>query len=434
MKIGLFGNMNNMLYQVARYLSDEGHQCTLHLLEEFDHFLPSADTYIEDTRVAIKQLDWTKGNFDNLLPSELVNVIQGYDFYIGTDIAPAVFFKAGYYLDIFVPHGSDLYEYPFPPFNNKVPQLWELKNYFLGKYQFQGIRASTCVSMDPSEDVFEVPLNKIKSEPYNRIMTSPFLYFHQYKNGYELQSNSIQDFKLLREKYHLIVWQHISQDWSDRGYYKINKGNDILIKGFSEYLSASNYKESALLILVEYGTDIEKSKDYILELGIELNVKWVPKMLRKDIMAALSQVDFGVGELGIRRWYSYCSIFEYMLAGLPTIHHRDDDFYGSKDFDLYPMIDASSSETIKQIFLDFDSNKTKYKKMGSDSRLWVETSLLRSMKGFHAQINNKTVNNQIKNFDVKVKEMKSDFEYLKFSLLNRYYIFKQSLKGILTNN
>lgn len=45
MKVARVGNMNHMLFQIQRYLVDEGHDVTLFLLEEFDHFLPSADTY-----------------------------------------------------------------------------------------------------------------------------------------------------------------------------------------------------------------------------------------------------------------------------------------------------------------------------------------------------------------------------------------------------
>jgi hypothetical protein len=431
MRIGLFGNMNNMLYQVARYLSDAGHQCTLHLLEEFDHFLPSADTYIEDTRVAIKQLNWTKDNFDNLSSSDLVNTIQGYDFYIGTDITPAVFFKAGYYLDIFAPHGSDLYEYPFPPFNNKVPQPWELKNYFFGKYQFQGIKASTCVSMDPSEDVFELPLKTIKMDAFDRISTSPFLYVKQYEKGFENSSSQIETFKALRAQYDLIIWQHISQDWSDRGPFKINKGNNVLIKAFSDYLALSKNKDKALLILLEYGGDVEKSKIYAQSLGIETNIRWQKKMLRKDIMAALTQVDFGVGELGERRWYSYGSIFEYMQASLPTIHHRDDAFYKTNGYELYPMIDADSTNIITQTFLDFEQNKDKYRSIGTDAKMWVERNFHHSVSSFVTQINKKKDSNSIPGFKNKALRMKLDFEYIKYSNLNQYYNLKQSIKSLV---
>jgi hypothetical protein len=312
-----------------------------------------------------------------------------------------------------------------------VPQLWELKNYFLGKYQFQGIRASTCVSMDPSEDVFELPLKTIKTDAYDRISTSPFLYVKQYEKGFENSSSQIETFKALRAQYDLIIWQHISQDWSDRGPFKINKGNNVLIKAFSDYLGLSKNKDKALLILLEYGGDVEKSKAYVKSLGIETNVRWQKKMLRKDIMAALTQVDFGVGELGERRWYSYGSIFEYMQASLPTIHHRDDAFYKAKGYDLYPMIDADSECIITQTFLDFEQNRDKYITIKANAKIWVEKNFHHSVSSFVTQINKKKSSNLILDFKNKALRMKLDFEYIKYSQLQGYYHLKQGAKKLI---
>jgi hypothetical protein len=429
MKIALFGNMNNMLFQVARYLRDEKHQCTLFLFEEHDHFLPAKDSYVEEKEIEIKQLNWKRDNTDAVSKSEIRNIIEGFDFYIGTDISPAYFFKAGYKLDIFCPHGSDLFEFPFPPFINETPQLWELTNYFFGKLQYNGIKETICISMDPSEDIFEIPLKKIKETLFERILCNPFLYKNQYIADFENNSIRINEFKELRKKYDLIIWQHISQDWSDRGPYKINKGNHILIKGFSDFIEKSIHKNKAILVLLEYGGDVQKSKDYIKELGIEDFVLWLPKMLRKDIMAALTQVDFGVGELGYRRWFSYCSIFEYMQAGLPTIHHRDDDFYKSKGFDLYPMIDANHPEIITQTFLDFEVNKEKYKKIGSEARVWTENYFEKCMTAFFNQINKKSNYNLIENYWLKRLKVKCNVEYFKFSALFFYYKTKLVAKS-----
>jgi hypothetical protein len=431
MNIALFGNMNNMLYQVARYLTDANHTCKLFLFEEFDHFLPSADYPNNGREIEVVQTDWKRDSIDQFSKVEIQKVIDGFEFYIGTDIAPAYFFKAGRKLDIHYPHGSDLYEFPFPPFVNKRLQQWELKNYFFSKYQFNGIKEAVCISLDPSEEDYEKPLKIIKGTQFNRIPSAPFLFSAQYKTGFENLSLRIEEFKKLRAKYDLIIWQHISQDWSDRGPYKINKGNDILIKGFSDFLRKSKNKDKSLLILLEYGGDVEKSKTYIQTLGIEKNVLWLSKMLRKDIMAALTQVDFGVGELGYRRWFSYSSIFEYLQAGLPGIHHRDDAFYKAKGFDLYPMIDADKSEILTNTFIDFESNKDKYKEMGLAARKWTENYFLKSMEGFFNQIKNKTGDNQVANFANKNRKMKLDIEYIKYTQLNQFYNLKQSIKSLV---
>jgi hypothetical protein len=431
MKIGLFGNMNNMLFQVARYLRDANYDCTLFLFEEFEHFLPNSDVYDDEPKIKVVQLPWKKDNLEKTSSDVIAAAIKGFDYYIGTDIAPAFFFKAGYKLDIFYPHGSDLYEFPFPPFVNKVPMMWELENYFFGQYQFQGIHVAECIALDPSEEVYEKPLSKIKGNNFKRIGSAPFLYKHQYTNGYEQLSDQYSRFKTIRSQYDLILWQHISQDWSDRGPFKINKGNGILIRGFADYIKQSPKADKAILILLEYGGDVEKSKAYIASLGISKQVMWISKMWRKDIMAALTQVDFGVGELGYRRWYSYSSIFEYMQGALPIIHHRDDAYYRDKGFELYPMLDARESETITKVLLDFDSNPDKYKQIGKTSRLWVERDFEQRMQAFLDQIKSKSYGNEIQNHTSNMRRMKWNGLYISYSGLASYYKLKGKIRTLV---
>jgi hypothetical protein len=59
-KIGLFNNMNNMNFCLARYLRDAGYDVTLFLLNEYSYFLPQNDTYDAEDLKMIKELDWYK--------------------------------------------------------------------------------------------------------------------------------------------------------------------------------------------------------------------------------------------------------------------------------------------------------------------------------------------------------------------------------------
>ena len=53
--------MNNMIFPIARYIRDEGHQVTLFLLDEYDEYDPSADTdYID---IEIIRLGWNENSF-----------------------------------------------------------------------------------------------------------------------------------------------------------------------------------------------------------------------------------------------------------------------------------------------------------------------------------------------------------------------------------
>ncbi len=372
MKIACLGNMNNMTFQIGRYLLDEKHDVTFFLFEEFDHFLPQADTYEDVSNYKIVNLNWSRENYFEYSSNEICEKVKGFDFYIGTDIAPAFFFKAGLRLDVFFPHGNDLYDYAFPKYKNTPPQLWEIKLFITGKAQFEGIKKANYFSMDLSEEVNETPLKIIRGQKGKRVDGPPFLYLPQYDSelfNKKRPKNALSD---IRNNYKFIVFQHSSQDWSSRGPYKINKGNNVLINAFAAYLKKGENKNDSLLVLVEYGTDVEKSKELIKELGIASNVKWLPKMFRKDIMAAISECDICVGELGPRFWFSYSCICEFIAMKKPVIHHRNDAHYKKLGLELYPMVDASTAEEVCSAFENYRKDPAPFRKMGEEASEWLQ--------------------------------------------------------------
>ncbi len=389
MKIACLGNMNNVMFQIGRYLLDEKHEVTFFLFDEFDHFLPEADAYDDVTKYKITSLGWNHEQYFKYSGSEIRKAIIGYDFYIGTDLAPAFLFKAGMRLDVYFPHGNDLYDYPFPKYRNVPPQLWEIIPYIVGKAQFKGIKESAVISLDPSEEVYEKACKVIRDKNSKRISAPPFLYLPQYEDDFQKHTDVYKSFFKIRNEFKLIIFQHGSQDWSNRGPYKINKGNDVLLKAFAEYLKKENNKSDSVLILVEYGEDVNKSKNFIKELNIEKNVIWLPKMQRKNIMAAISMSDICVGELGYRNWFSYSCIYEFMAMRKPLIHNRNDAYYKEKGMELYPMIDAKDVLTVEQAFIDFRINTERYRNMGIQAYDWLTKRTKSCLKEFYNVIKEK---------------------------------------------
>ena len=88
------------------------------------------------------------------------------------------------------------------------------------------------------------------------------------------------------------------------------KRNYILFEGFANYIRISKLRK-AKLFLIEYGPDVDYSKDIIKDLGIDEYVVWVPKLCRKEILLLLEQVDLGGSEFGGGFWGSWLGIFSY---------------------------------------------------------------------------------------------------------------------------
>ena len=397
MKIACLGNMNNMLFQIGRYLIDEKHEVTFFLFDEFDHFLPEADTFENVSSYDICKLGWNAQSFLKTSRKEIHRLLNGFEIFIGTDWAPAYLFKAGLKLDIYLPHGSDLYEYPFFKYKNTPPQLWEIPHNIISKAQFLGIKEANIISLDKSDDVYEEPLKKIRKKFSDRISSTPYLYLSQYSNEYFKKSEFNDQFVELKNKYKFIAFQQISQDWSMRGAYKIDKGNNKLIIGFASYLNSNPvFKEDSLLILIEYGGDVEKSKKLINELEISENVLWFKKMKRKDLMALINIADICVGELGYRAWYSYCSIMEFMAMKKPLVHHRNDLLYKSKGMDLYPMIDANTSVQVAETFIQYRADPDRFLNMGKLAYQWLLNDTEKKLTCIRSILGKESKNKNIK--------------------------------------
>jgi hypothetical protein len=430
MKIACLGNMNNMMFQIGRYLIDDSHDVTFFMFDEFDHFLPEADTFEDLSKYKIVKLGWNFETYLNTKGNKIRDLFNDFDFLVGTDLAPAYLFKAGLKLNIYFPHGSDLYEYPFFRYRNTPPQLWEIPSNLVSKAQFMGIREAKIISLDPSDEVYEKPCAMIRRNNKKRVCTPPFLYFNQYTKDYTKLSSFYEPLKNLRNQFEFIVFQQISQDWSMRGPYKIDKGNNHLINGFADYLKKDpQFSKDSVLILMEYGGDVEKSKQLIKDLGIEKNVIWFKKMNRKDLMVLISYSDMCVGELGYREWYSYSSIMEFMAMKKPLIHHRGDAFYKAKGMDLYPMVDAKNADEVSKTFQDYRKNRDKYTKMGEDANKWILQDTDKKLKVFRDLLQEKIDSNSIRFFTLKKIAYYLNPNVLYNSLFLKLYLLKNVIKG-----
>jgi hypothetical protein len=430
MKIACLGNMNNMLFQIGRYLIDAKHDVTFFMFDEFDHFLPEADTYENIANYKIVNLGWNFESFLNTSVEEIRKLFNTFEVLIGTDLAPAFLFKAGLKLNYFFPHGSDIYEFPFCKYKNHPPQLWEIPFNLVSRHQKYGIKNADYVMMDDSDDSYEMPLLKIRGDKRKRICAPPFLYLNQYSDDYPKRSSFYEEFQKIRKKYELIVFQQIAQDWSSRGPFKIDKGNNHLINGFAKFLQQKpELRDRSILILMEYGGDVEKSKKLIHELGINNEVIWMKKMQRKDLMVLISIADICVGELGYRTWYSYSSIMEFMAMKKPLMHHRGDEHYKAKGLELYPMVDIKDASGVTDVLIDLSDNKHKYIQMGIEAGDWILKDNLRRLDAFSESLKNIKPNQKISNYWLKKLKL-----YLNLNqLYNLFFYFLYSVKRTVKN-
>lgn len=387
-RIALIGNMNNNFFAITRYLRDLGYDAHLFYRLAMEHFQPKADTYSLDYTDYCHEVQWLSNGFHNVDESEVIQDLKGFDFYIGQSDEAAVANSCGFNMDVYYPYGTDVSKYAqLPPEYSSLSKLYSLfrsdkknratysqmKKGTLAKYQRRVIVEAKYLLAEYTNEELTEHLYKLKFKGRFEKVPMPFIYLDEYD---ALNIGLIPDvhwkteFESIRRENDFVVLYHGRQEWNTF-YNKFTwKNTHHLIMGFADFVKQRPGIKTCLVML-EYGNDLQASKELISELGIDSYVKWLPKMYRKDIMYLLQNVDVCTGEFYMS-YLTFGTIIEAMLMKRPVIHFRDDALYTDVYPELYPMLNAREPQEIcKALNFAFD-NPAKLKMMGEQAYSWVK--------------------------------------------------------------
>jgi len=368
MKIACIGNMNNAMFAIVRNLRDLNYDAHLFLVEEFDHFLPLADTYDDILPDYVHQLNWYNIGHWAISKEKIKKDLEGFDFFIGTDLAPAFLIKAGIELDIFTPHGGDIFKHCYYSFENFPPKKHEIGAWYRSYHQRKGARRAKYIMFDITNDSNELYFKTLNLQKNRLFINAPYIYPKQYTEQTFIKNKEYEKAKLIRAKYDLVLFHQSRHVWKTHIDSLHYKANDRIIRGYAKFL-AENSSSKSLLIMFEYGWDFQDSKNLVTELGISEKVLWLPIMPRKDLMVWLSIADMGIGEVA-NSWFSYGSVYEVLCSQKPFLGYRKDDDFKTQYPEQYPMVSANTEELICIALNDLKSNPLHYKEMGEKGYDW----------------------------------------------------------------
>lgn len=365
--------MNNSYFSLARYLRDEGYDCELLIFaNEPAHFDPSCDTFSTDYTTYCKRINW--GDPGDFLQQDFTVVekdLANYNFLIGNGPAPAYAAKIGRRLDIFIPYGYDIYSLPFL---RLVHPKRLLAYTAAGRYQRKGITESDYILFDRTNTAFEKLIKKLKYRGQRIISPAPMVYHKDYENGWQLAvglNGLTKQLQQLRQDADFLLVQHARQSWKNSSDYWSFKGNDLLIKGFAQFVT-DHPAIKIKLVLFEYGNDVEETKNLVTKLGVEKHITWMPKMHRNQLMAVVAVSDLIIGELH-HSWLTYGVAIEALCLGKPFMHKRIDEEFTSDYPELYPMLHASSAASVYAGLKKLSEDKHSVQDIGDKGRDWFLT-------------------------------------------------------------
>lgn len=385
-RVACIGNMNNNYFSLMRYLRVLGVDAYLLMYRnEHDLFQPGNDTWeIEKWQPYIKKLDLYNNEWKwlKVKPNEINEKIQGYDIYIGCGVTPAYFHKAKRKLDIFTPYSGGIEFINTAIFDPKHPRS-SLQKLYVRRFQEKGIKNTWVVTT--VQPFFFRNFNniykklKIKPIPF----PIPLLFNLEETDHLQLeQDEDLSKYLHIFKKKDLVVHSHSRQMWKTLPHYYKNplsgkkrleaKRNDILIEGFALYVKAAKYKEP-LLVLAEYGEDVENSKSLISRLGITHHVLWLPRMPRKKLMKMLEYVDIGADQFANSYWGG--TGMEILSMGKPLMNHvaiSDEKYKEITGHELPFVLRAHSPEEVCGHLLDFEKNRDYYIEAGKKNKDWFD--------------------------------------------------------------
>lgn len=149
------------------------------------------------------------------------------------------------------------------------------------------------------------------------------------------------------------------------------KGNDKVINAFSDFVETENSR--ALLLLVEAGKMVDKSKDLIRELGIANRVLWLRMQPHQSFMRFILASDVIVDQFHKVPLSMGGIPPKAMLAGRPIISQFSEYHLGWCYPEMPPLITADYVSEITQIMTRLYNDKEYAIECGHKGKEWYET-------------------------------------------------------------
>lgn len=309
----------------------------------------------------------------------LLNEVQGYDEYVGSGIAPAVFDRIGLRLSLFFPYCIGIEWLDDPDFKRARERavLSRLLLERLRQHQRKGVlSARECINPDMGPT----------AQAFGRIgrsfhpMPAPIVY-----NREELTTIGVPEWisatVSLAPADHLRVFHAARLKWvrdpkvSEAEWFVESKNNHYLIQGFANFLKNGS---KGTLFIVEYGPDVAATKRLCADLGIAGSVRWLPLMSRKEIMLFLELCDVGVGQFYKKPGMIWAGTgWEVLAAGRPLLqgfNFAQGEFKRTYGYDAPPILDVKSAEDVERHLVELLRSPGMRMKIGTASKHWFDVN------------------------------------------------------------
>jgi hypothetical protein len=285
-------------------------------------------------------------------------------------------------------YGSDLDEMCFLPLRAGGYDLWLLRQYFLKRYS-KPIRVECRRTMRSAEAVVIAPYQRGAYDALGLKAQLRFFPHFLELPPYEVLAGEKEESRLKigrrigAENFFFSAARHV---WAgDRKDHFDNKGNDVVLRIFREYLQLKG-EADLKLVLIEKGEDVSLTRELAGELGLSERISWVKEMPRSELTEFYRGAQLCFGQVA-----TPCLTFaalEPLAQGTPCASWFDWDSLAGTRVPNYgerpPVIDSADERVIARTAAERLSDAGKAGEWSRQSWSWVERncSEKRFVEGF----------------------------------------------------
>lgn len=144
------------------------------------------------------------------------------------------------------------------------------------------------------------------------------------------------------------------------------KGNQILINAYAKYLK--KYNPNAILVMIEWGEDVELSKKLVRDYGISDRVIFKKWLSKQDVYNYMLSADIVFDQFILPS--SSLVQREACALGKPVVKYMDGNWF--KVYSEMPFVPAGTADELYNVFTDYHKDPEKYIVLGRSAKAFSE--------------------------------------------------------------
>lgn len=154
--------------------------------------------------------------------------------------------------------------------------------------------------------------------------------------------SELRDALLDRHDADFVVFHPSRQHWSSRKDLNWEKGNDLFIRGFADFVR--KVRPKALLVMVAWGQTVDESRALVAELGIGNRVTWIEPLPMQAVARYVMAADALADQFVIGAWGGIMP--HGMMLGTPTLLYLNEEVHRWCFPQMPPVLNVHDPEDI----------------------------------------------------------------------------------------